>query len=167
MFTRSLVTLLPLLAIATACPEGPTFVTTDDASTGGTTSDTPTTSAASSSTGDDGTTSPTTGAASITTGDDAPPVIDCGKPAAECTRDAREWCVEMQALCADTVLAPVLGSGETDYCAVFAVMCDDALPPCQLCNYLLNTCNQLGGGDDCMSAAAECLCLADAHDLDI
>jgi len=163
MFTRHFVALSLITATLTACPEGPTFVTTDDASTSATTADAPTTSAAASSTGEESATSPTTG----TTTDDAPPVIDCGKPAEECAPSVRNWCDNMQNLCAGTPLAPVPGSGETDYCEVFATLCNDGAPPCQLCNYLLNTCNQLGGVDDCILAAAECLCLATAHNLDI
>jgi len=139
MFTRHFVALSLITATLSACPEGPTFVTTDDAS------------------------SPTTG----TTTDDAPPVIDCGKPAEECAPSVRNWCDDMQNLCAGTPLAPVPGSGETDYCEIFATQCNVGIPPCQLCNYLLNTCHQLGGGEDCSLAAAECLCLATAHNLDI
>ena len=146
MFTRHFVALSLITATLSACPEGPTFVTTDDASTSATTADAPTTG---------------------TTTDDAPPVIDCGKPAEECAPSVRNWCDNMQNLCAGTPLAPVPGSGETDYCEIFATQCNVGIPPCQLCNYLLNTCNQLGGVDDCILAAAECLCLATAHNLDI
>lgn len=160
MFARQFVALVLISATLTACPESPTFVTTDDASTGATTAGAPTTST-STSTGD--TASPTTSDAS--TG--AAPIIDCGKPAEECAPSVRDWCDDMQNLCAGTALAPVPGSGETDYCEVFATMCDAGATPCQLCNYLLNTCNQLGGGDDCSLAAAECLCLATTHNLDI
>jgi len=139
MFTRHFVALSLITATLTACPEGPTFVTTDDASTSAATADAPTTSAAASSTGDDSTTAPS----------------------------VRNWCDDMQNLCAGTPLAPVPGSGETDYCEIFATQCNVGIPPCQLCNYLLNTCHQLGGGEDCSLAAAECLCLATAHNLDI
>ena len=138
MFTRHFVALSLITATLSACPEGPTFVTTDDASTSATTAT-----------------------------DDAPPVIDCGKPAEECAPSVRNWCDDMQNLCAGTPLAPVPGSGETDYCEIFATQCNVGIPPCQLCNYLLNTCHQLGGGEDCSLAAAECLCLATAHNPDI
>jgi len=144
-----------------ACQQLPGFVTTDDASTGIDTS-------APTSTGGDASTSSSTGEAETTTGDPTEDVvIDCGHPADECTPDARDWCDDMRVLCSDTVLSAAPGSGETDYCAVFETMCLNGTPPCQLCNYLVNTCKQLGGGGDCEPAAEDCLCRALAHNLPI
>lgn len=171
MFTRHLVALVLISATASACPNDPAFVTTDDASTSeATTADAPTT-AADSSTGGDSTTGDSDGSSSTTT---APTTttgaetINCGEPADECTPTNREWCVDIADLCSKTALYPAPGSGSTNYCELVAIQCADGVPPCQACNYIANTCKQLGGGEQaCNDALADCLCRATEHGLDI
>lgn len=95
------------------------------------------------------------------------PNVDCGEPAMECDVTNREWCADLGDLCGKTPLSPAAGGNGTDYCALVDMMCIDTVPSCQLCNYIGNTCKQLGGGaSDCDEVTSECLCRALAHDLD-
>lgn len=168
MLTRHFVALVLISATVSACPNDPAFVTTDDASTSeATTADAPTTAADSStggsSTGDSVTTSSTTGGS--TTGTET---VNCGEPADACTPTNREWCIDIADLCSKTPLYPAPGSGSTNYCELVAIQCADRVPPCQACNYIANTCKQLGGGEQpCNDALADCLCRAIEHGLDI
>jgi len=162
MFTRHLVALVLTSSTVPACPETPTFVTTDDNAGETSTGHTPTTTAASSTGDSDASSSSTT---TTTTGAEA---VDCGVPSDACEPTSREWCADIAGLCSKTPLNPAPGSGSTNYCELVAIQCADRVPPCQVCNYIANTCKQLGGGERaCNDALADCLCRATEHGLPI
>jgi hypothetical protein len=132
--------------------------TTPDETSTGTTEPTVTTAMDETSTGD----APTSTGEDTSTGDPA----TCGPPAAECTTVNRDWCPDLLALCEARGL-DLSAMGGTNYCANLNAQCMAGASACDECFYLANTCSQLPTGIACESAAAECLCRAVAHEIEL